>query len=145
MQSNAYRIRYQFNAMHNLDLSHAEKMHAHTFRITAYIENVGYELQKINSCESILKDYFAQYKGFRMNDVIPFRTVLPTIENMCQVFYEDLKERLMQEGVELVKLELGDSPLASYSVGSCLFAGSAYNRISEQQFLEYSRKIEERE
>lgn len=145
MQTKAYRIRYQFNAMHNLDLSRADKMHAHTFRILAYIENVGDELEKIDVCEKVLKEYFSKYKGFRMNDVIPFRTLLPTIENMCQIFYEELLEKFAQEGVNLVKLEVGDSPLASYSVGSRLLAGSAYNRISEQQFREYSSKIWERE
>lgn len=145
MQAKAYRIRYQFNAIHSLDLSSPEKMHAHTFRVTAYIENVGEELDKIDFCEKQVKEYFAKYKGFRMNDIEPFRTVTPTIENMCQVFYKDLAEKLLQEGILLVKLELGDSPLASYSVGSSLLAGSAYNRITQQQFEEYSRKVWERD
>lgn len=145
MQKNAYRIRYQFNAMHSLDLSIADKMHAHTFRVIAYLENVGKELEKIDTCEKIIRDYFLKYKGFRMNDVPPFRDLVPTIENMCQVFYNDLVVKLAEEKVELLKLELGDSPLASYSVGKKLFVGSAYNYISDEQFQEYSRKISERE
>lgn len=144
MQTKAYRIRYQFNAMHNLDLSRPEKMHAHTFRVTAYIENVGEELDTVNQCEQVVKEYFAAYKGFRLNDTLAFRDMVPTIENMCRIFYEDLAEKLLQEGIMLVKLELGDSPLASYSVGSCLMAGSAYNRITDEQYREYSRKVLER-
>lgn len=144
MQKNAYRIRYQFNAMHSLDLSIADKMHAHTFRVIAYLENVGTELEKIDICEKILSEYFSKYKGFRINDVPPFRDLIPTIENMCQVFYNDLAKKLSEEKVELVKLELGDSPLASYSVGKKLLIGSTYNYISEEQFKEYSSKILER-
>lgn len=144
MQKNAYRIRCQFNAVHSLDLSDPRKMHAHTFRVTAYIEDIGEELHTIDRCHKLLNEYFEKYKGFRMNDVNPFRTLLPTIENMCQVFYEDLTEKLSKEGVQLAKLELGDSPLTSYSVGNCLLAGSAYNRVTDEQFEEYSRKVWER-
>lgn len=144
MHSNAYRIRCQFNAVHSLDITNPEKMHAHTFRVTAYIENVGEELHKIDKCDQLLKEYFSKYKGLHINDVSPFQTVLPTIENMCQVFYEDLTKKLLQEGVRLVKLELGDSPITSYSVGCVLLAGSAYNRISDEQYREYSQRVWER-
>lgn len=144
MQTKAYRIRCQFNALHNLNLACPEKMHAHTFRVTAYIKNVGEELEKIDVCDRLIKTYFSRYKGHRLNDVLPFRDTIPTIENMCKVFYEDLAEGLLQEGVSLVKLELGDSPLAAYSVGSSLLAGSAYNRITEEQFLGYRRKCGEK-
>lgn len=144
MQTNAYRIRYQFNAEHSLDISDPEKMHAHTFRLTAYLENVGDELHTIDRCENLIAEYFDGYKGHRMNDAEPFHTMVPTIENMCEVFYEHLQDKLLQEGIQLVKLELGDSPLTSYSVGCRLFAGSAYNRISDEQYLEYSRRVWER-
>lgn len=141
MQKKAYRSRCQFNAVHSLDLSDPRKMHAHTFRVTAYIENIGEELFAIDRCDAVLDQYFERYRGLRMNDVNPFQALLPTIENMCQVFYEDLTERLSEEGVKLVKLELGDSPLTSYSVGNCLLAGSAYNRVTDEQFEKYSRKV----
>lgn len=143
MQTRAYRIRCQFNALHNLDMDHPEKMHAHTFRVTAYVENVGEELEKIDVCDRRIQEYFSRYKGCRMNDMALFRDRIPTIENMCEAFYEDLTECLLQEGVSLVKLELGDSPLAAYSVGSSLLAGSAYNRITGEQFVRYSRKCGE--
>lgn len=140
MQGRAYRIRCQFNAMHNLDVEHPEKMHAHTFRVMAYLENVGEELERIDTCERRMKAYFSRYKGCRFNELPAFRMELPTIENMCKVFYEDLQKELLQEGVSLVKLELGDSPLATYSIGSKLLVGSAYHRVSGEKFLEYQKK-----
>ena len=65
---------------------------------------------------------------------------LPTIENMCKVFYEDLQRELLKEDVSLVELELGDSPLATYSIGSRLLTGSTYQQISDEKFLEYEKK-----
>ena len=140
MQGRAYRIRCQFNAMHNLDLEHPEKMHAHTFRVMAYLENVGEELERIDACERRMRTYFSSYKGNRLNELQAFRTELPTIENMCKVFYEDLQRELLKEGVSLVELELGDSPLATYSIGSRLLTGSTYQRISDEKFLKYEKK-----
>lgn len=140
MLDKSYRVRCQFNAMHNLDLSRPEKMHAHTFRVTAYLEHVGEELEKIDVCENVIKTYFSRYKGFRLNDIEAFRELLPTIENMCRVFYEDLKKELLPEGVSLIKLELGDSPLAVYSIGSKLLVGSVYNQITEEQFQAYKKR-----
>ena len=145
MQGRAYRIRCQFNAMHNLDLAHPEKMHAHTFRVMAYLENVGEELEKIDDCESRLKVYLSRYKGCRLNELQAFRVELPTIENMCKFFYEDLQQELLQEGVSLVKLELGDSPLVTYSIGNKLLIGSAYQLVSDEKFLEYQTKHERTE
>jgi len=80
--------------MHNLVLEDPRKMHAHTFRVGMYVIEKQDENPVFFNNEKILKEYFDRYKGIRINELLAFKDIVPTLENMGMIFYRDLKRLL---------------------------------------------------
>ena len=140
----AYSYRVTFNAMHNTSPDDPNKMHAHTFRVGMYvIGSQGAQAGFLNN-EKIIEDYFGRYRGIRINDLQEFRDLTPTLENMGMIFYEDLKKVFEDNGMQLLSLDIGDSPICTYSIGERLLLGSMYHLIDEKQVDEYCRILQKR-
>lgn len=122
--------------MHNMDMEDPRKMHAHSFRVTAYIRGGSNHMQ-YNTCEQAVQTYLDKYEGIRINDLPAFKNEVPTLENMCIKFYGDLCEIVKEHGAELIRLELGDSPVASFSIANELLVGTVYNAVAEDDFKAY--------
>lgn len=124
-----------------MDADNPRKMHAHSFRVTAYIRSKSSQM-RYNDCEQAVAQYLNNYEGIRLNDLKAFKERIPTIENMCFTFYEDLKEIVKEYEAQLIRLELGDSPVASFAVGGELLVGSAYNMVTDQDFEAYEAYLQ---
>lgn len=141
MQVKGYRYQFRFNAMHNLTPDMPEQMHAHTFRVVAYVRCKEESFTMFDTCEAVIREYLENYEGQRINEKASFVGKLPTLENMCEIFFADMERLLQGYGVDLIKLEVGDSPLASFSIGKELLVGSAYNYVSYEKYAAYCRKL----
>lgn len=140
----AYSYHVTFNAMHNIVLDDPTKMHAHTFRVGMYVIEKQKEHSGFLNNERILEDYFKRYRGIRINELQTFKEILPTLENMGMVFYEDLKEAFAENGMQLLSLEIGDSPICTYCIGERLLLGSMYNFMKEEKIEAYCRRLRQR-
>ena len=109
----AYWYHVTFNAMHNLVLDNPKSMHAHTFRVGLYVTEKQDDHPVFLNNERLLTDYFERYRGIRLNEIHPFVETLPTLENMAEIFYEELKPIFAGNGMHLVSLEIGDSPIST--------------------------------
>ena len=140
----AYFYHVTFNAMHNIDLNDPLKMHAHTFRVGMYvIENQIEHTAFVNS-EQKLNDYFKRYQGVRLNDLALFRGIIPTLENIGDVIYADLKPRFEENGMHLLSLEIGDSPVSVYSIGERLLLGAVSSQVPEDKIADYCSRVRRR-
>ena len=74
--------------------------------------------------DAIVNEYIGQYEGEYLNDISPFDKLLPTIENMGEVFYEDLKECLINRNYDLIQLDISENLLRVYSISDRLYLGS---------------------
>lgn len=140
----AYLYHITFNAMHNLTPEDPRKMHAHTFCVGIYVlkeqENQPFFLKS----ENILQRYFNRYRGIRLNELAPFTETLPTLENMGEVFYWGLKPIFAENGMKLLLLEMGDSPISTYSIGERPMLGNTYSLVSEKAVEEYCERVRQR-
>lgn len=143
MRYQGYRYQFTFNAMHNLDMNNPKKMHAHSFRVNAYIGIEEYRFEQLQHCENTIKDYLKQYEGIRLNELRIFQKRIPSIENICAVLYRDIKQMVAADELVLTKLEFGDSPLATYAIseGKNMLIGSVNNKVSETDYAEYCAYI----
>lgn len=126
----AYLYHITFNAMHNLTPDDPKKMHAHTFCVGIYVIEEQEDHPIFVSCENALKRYFDRYRGIRLNELSPFNETLPTLENMGEVFYWDLKSVFKRNGMNLLLLEMGTArsrPIVS-AKGPCLAMFTAWYR-----------------
>ena len=140
----AYSYHVTFNAMHNLVLEDPKKMHAHTFRMGMYVIEKQDEHPVFLNNEKILQNYFKRYRGIRINELPVFKEVIPTLENMGTIFYEDLKVAFAENGMQLLSLEIGDSPVSAYCIGEKLLLGSIFNLTDEDEVDRYCQRVRQR-
>lgn len=119
-----FKLKYRLNAKHSLS-GEAGSIHSHTFEISLYIEqykkSAEYDLLSIDkTIDKFLFDYQNRY----LNDIAPFDELEPSIENMGNIFYEGIKVVLNNEHLNLVQLEISETPLRVYLVSEYLMLGS---------------------
>ena len=140
----AYLYHITFNAMHNLTPDDPKKMHAHTFCVGIYVIEEQEEHPIFVSCENALQRYFDRYQGIRLNELSPFKETVPTLENMGEVFYWDLKSIFKRNGMSLLLLEMGDSPISTYCIGERPMLGNVYSLVQKKAMDEYCERVRQR-
>ena len=140
----AYLYHITFNAMHNLTPDDPKKMHAHTFCVGIYVIEEQDDHPVFVNSEKVLQKYFDRYRGIRLNELSPFTEIVPTLENMGEVFYWDLKPIFKENGMKLLLLEMGDSPISTYCIGERLMIGNVYSLVLEKNMKEYCERVRQR-
>ena len=95
----AYLYHVTFNAMHNLDINDPRKMHAHTFRVGMYVVDRKRDHPVFQNIEKGIRNYFDRYQGIRLNELPTFRDIVPTLENIGDIFYHELKPLFAENGM----------------------------------------------
>ena len=142
MDNRILRWRFHFNAMHNMTPEKEESKHAHSFLVIVCMEMQQMDLDQQNAYERALRKYFEQYNGVYLNELVVFGGKLPTIERICECIYEDTEKIAMFYGMEQIQLEVGDSPIALYSMGKRLLLGGMYREVPDEVFEEYREHFE---
>lgn len=140
----AYLYHITFNAMHNLSPEDPRKMHAHTFCVGIYVMEEEDDHPIFLNTEKSLQGYFNRYQGIRLNELAPFNETVPTLENMGEVFYWDLKPIFKKNGMKLLLLEMGDSPISTYCIGERPMLGNVYSLALEKSVQEYCERVQQR-
>lgn len=140
----AYLYHITFNAMHNLMPDDPRKMHAHTFCVGIYVLEEEDDHPIFLSAENVLKHYFDRYQGIRLNEISPFTETVPTLENMGEVFYWDLKPIFKKNGMKILLLEMGDSPISTYCIGERPMLGNVYSLAMEEAVKDYCERVQQR-
>ena len=135
-----YKATYRFNASHSI--GGFEDKHTHTFKVNVYIQRDTAGFVEFSDYENEIKNYFEQYRRRYINSFKAFEGKPATLENMCKVFFEDVKK--IFDGIDdytLVKLEICDSPTKSVSVSEIIFAGDADTYISDECYKNYVEAV----
>jgi 6-pyruvoyl tetrahydropterin synthase-related domain len=112
------------NASHTIRGSGAGQAHGHTFELCLYIEKNTDDFVEFEQIEELINQYLNRFRGRLLNSIEPFDRLLPTVENLGRVFYGALSEPLRRDGYHLIRLEIGETPLSTFSVSDALFVGS---------------------
>ncbi|MDY2789688.1 MAG: 6-carboxytetrahydropterin synthase [Lachnospiraceae bacterium] len=119
-----YKLKYYMNASHSF-LDQPEKRHAHTFAITLFIEVLEEDFVAFYAIEKRLDQYFAHFSGQYLNDLEEFSDLDPTVENIGDYFYEELRQRLFKHKLHLMQLSISETPVRKYSISDKLLLSSA--------------------
>ncbi len=133
-----YKHKYYFNAEHSPDrnnrpLSDNEKKHSHTFQIVLYVgasDTAGQHL--FGDMDHSVREYLSQYEGGYLNDMPQFSGSGTNIEDIGEVFYEDLKKQMKDRGFRLYQLEISENPLCVYIVSNRIMLHTRSDRESRQ-------------
>lgn len=136
-----YRWQFHFNAVHNMVPENPENGHTHSFLVRLWLEITDMDMELQNFCEKELKRYLAQYNGRYLNEMDKFSGKIPTIENICEVLYYDMGKIVADYGMELIQMEIGDSPVALFMMGKKLLLGETGLIISDELFEKYKQQL----
>lgn len=121
-----YKYQYRFNASHSFD-NRQESAHMHSFTVTIYVSKYRQSEQiMFFDIDHVVNDYLKQFEQCYLNDVPAFTDIIPNIENMGDLFFEELKECLLQIGVGLYQLDIFENPLSIYQVSSRIHLPACY-------------------
>ncbi|MBQ8147475.1 MAG: 6-carboxytetrahydropterin synthase [Lachnospiraceae bacterium] len=128
-----YKYQYRFNATHSFDYQ-KEHEHQHTFTVTLYVSKerqndpiMFYDFDKA------VHQYLDQFEHCILNEHPLFIHTVPNIENMGNVFFDDLKRLLKKLNICLYQLDISENPLSTYQISSRIHLPAAYEQIALNQ------------
>lgn len=111
-----YKLQFELNARHHNIKNADAAPHPHTFTISLYLKKTGEEFVLYTDIETDIVNWLRQYQGKDLKSTELFSDGDETLETMGERFYTVLKERVKSEGYELVRLDIYESPVRTYSV-----------------------------
>ena len=133
-----YKQSYFLYASHSMN-NHIETSHYHSFHLTLYILKKD-DFLAFNVVDKIIKDYLKTYEDTYLNEVEPFNTIKPTIENMGDTFYEAIKALINKSGLDLIQLEIYETPVRIYAISDSILIPSEYGGDNKKNWDEILRK-----
>lgn len=110
-----YRCKNYLNASHYIIIDKKKgDIHSHCFEICIEIQPVD-QMQFLSflNIEKIIDDYLEQYQNKLLNDVFPFTSQIPTLENIVSVFKNSLIRKFKEINCEVIKIEVSETPARS--------------------------------
>jgi 6-pyruvoyltetrahydropterin/6-carboxytetrahydropterin synthase len=117
LQYSQYRFKFYFNASHAIYLSgEMGQSHPHTWEVILNVMKVSDNFILFNEIEKMCEDFLSRFQNGFINQIEPFTTINPTLENLCGYFKEQLHEMLYEKGWLLLSIELSETPSRSYVI-----------------------------
>ncbi|MCY1714346.1 6-carboxytetrahydropterin synthase [Caproiciproducens galactitolivorans] len=110
-----YKFKFYLNANHAIQINgHSGQVHPHTWEISIVTVNTNDNFVRFNDMEAIVDKLFDKYQDRLINEAEPFDRINPTLENMCEVFKDEIDAILKSKGWELRSIEVSETPARSY-------------------------------
>jgi 6-pyruvoyltetrahydropterin/6-carboxytetrahydropterin synthase len=110
-----YCFKFYLNANHYIIIDGVEgETHPHTWEFTIDIMMQSEDFVPFNVYEKAIDFYFEKFQNKVMNDFEPFNVMVPTLENMSEVFVADIRDIVEEHNGRLLKMESSETPTRSY-------------------------------
>ena len=112
-----YKFKFYLNASHYIIINGKQgEAHPHTWEFILDVVLPNSEFVQFSVYERTIEAFFANYQNQTMNDVAPFDTIIPTLENMVEYFGDAIRERIQAAGGPLEQIEGSETPTRSYVI-----------------------------
>lgn len=112
-----YRFKFYLNATHYVFFDGQQgETHPHTWEFALKLQVDGSSLLQFSDYEDAISVVFEPYQGKTVNEVDPFDALLPTLENLVEVFGTRARDAVEPLGATLLEFEGSETPTRSYSV-----------------------------
>lgn len=117
MRYSQYKFKFYLNASHAIYIDGTMgQRHPHTWEIIINVLKEKEEFVQFSTLEKKIEAWMKQYQDTFLNEITPFDTINPTMENCCDYFKERLIKILQGEGWILLSIEMSETPTRSYVV-----------------------------
>ncbi|VDH10335.1 6-pyruvoyl-tetrahydropterin synthase family protein [Lactiplantibacillus plantarum] len=111
-----YKIKSYVNASHAVRWATGSgKKHTHTWEIVCELHTVD-AMVAFYDIEKNLHQALDELSGKFLNNLPEFKTVNPTVENVTEYLFTKIDKTLRDNGAQLLRIEVSDSPTRSYCI-----------------------------
>lgn len=112
-----YRFKFYLNMNHYIMINGAEgQLHPHTWEFTFRVLKEKNDFMQFDAFEHFIEEYLEKYQGTVLNEMEPFDTIVPTLENVTDYFSEEIRKIIKANGSELASVESSETPTRSYII-----------------------------
>ena len=130
---------FRFNAAHS-NVTDDSNVHPHSFSVSLYTDFLESNQEKM--LEEIVNDFLSGFSGCVLDELPFFEGVYPSIEEIGDRFYSDLKLRLGSIGINLYELGISDGPMVAYLVSDRIVLPNLNDNISGKNYSMLIKMIE---
>lgn len=113
-----YKIKSYVNASHAVRWATGSgKKHTHTWEIVCELHTVD-AMVAFYDIEKNLHQALDELSGKFLNDLPEFKTVNPTVENVTEYLFTKIDKTLRDNGAQLLRIEVSDSPTRAYCISA---------------------------
>lgn len=117
MKYSQYKFKFYLNASHAIYINgNLGQSHPHTWEIIIDTIKFNDRFIQFNDVEKKIEKLLENYQDKYINEIEPFNSLNPTLENICEYFKDVIKNMLKGVGWELIKIETSETPARSYII-----------------------------
>ena len=112
-----YRLKFYLNMRHYIIINDAKgETHPHTWEFALDIKFSRNSFVEFNIFEEGISKFLEQFQNKILNEVEPFDSMMPTLENVTDYFAEEFFKIIYKTGGMLTCVEASETPPRSYIV-----------------------------
>jgi 6-pyruvoyltetrahydropterin/6-carboxytetrahydropterin synthase len=139
-----YKFKFYLNASHSIYINGNQgKKHPHTWEITMHMLKMKNEFIEFSYIETQIEEVLFVYQDKFLNDIQPFNTINPTLENIAIYLKDEICNLLNRENWILLYFEVSETPTRSYIINlkKEQFDFSANDKsVQERRCFEYVKQ-----
>lgn len=110
-----YKIKTFLNAEHYVSLNGKKGIqHPHMFEISVYVRFPGDTFIGFKDLENAFAEIIKPYQNKCLNDIEPFTSIMPTTENITEIFAEQISDMVKSIGGEVLQVATSETPSRTY-------------------------------
>lgn len=110
-----YELKFYLNAQHYILLGgHKGDNHPHTWEFSLNIRIESGDFTPFAVFEEGINRFLAPYQNRLLNQVPPFDSILPTLENMLEYFSRQFHRIIHDVGGRLIRVKASEGPSRAY-------------------------------
>lgn len=112
-----YCFKFYLNAMHSVLIDGINSpAHSHRWEISLYISQNTKEFFRFTETEIFIEKRLSNYQSKYLNNMPPFDTINPTLENIGDFLFSEFKDALSNSLCTLVRMEISETPVRTYVI-----------------------------
>lgn len=117
MAYSQYRFKFYINTTHAIYIAgKLGQVHPHTWEIELNTMKMDEGFISFTQFEKRIEQLLAPYSNVYLNDVPPFTTLNPTLENLTRYFKDFLHQEMYKIGWILISIEVAETPTRSFII-----------------------------
>lgn len=112
-----FKYKFYLNMNHSVEMNGVQgEIHSHTWEIAMVVSMSQDEFVRFSDIEKVADSILENYQDRYLNEIAPFTTVNPTLENVCDYLYYKVAGAMQEHGWILLAMEMSETPSRVYQV-----------------------------